>query len=88
MHEEYGDLDSDYVLVKLWGGQVGRAMSYPNVVDIVARTRARILAGPPPRACAGIRTQLAPMKADGQSTPVTHSPPTATEGIFAPGGSQ
>ena len=42
MHEEYGDLDSDYVFVNLWGGQVGRAMSYPNVVDIVARTRARV----------------------------------------------
>ena len=42
MHEEYGDLDSDYVFVNLWGGQVGRAMTYPNVVDIVARTRARV----------------------------------------------
>jgi integrase len=42
MHEEYADLDSDYVFVNLWGGQVGRAMTYPNVVDIVARTRARV----------------------------------------------
>jgi integrase/recombinase XerD len=42
MHEEYGDLDSDYVFVNLWGGQLGCAMSYPNVVEIVARTRARV----------------------------------------------
>jgi hypothetical protein len=28
MHEVYGDLDSDYVFVNLWGGQVGRATSY------------------------------------------------------------
>ena len=30
---EYGDLDSDYVFVNLWGGRVGRAMRYANVVD-------------------------------------------------------
>ena len=42
MHAEYGDLDSDYVFVNLWGGQVGAAMSYPNVVEIVARTRTRV----------------------------------------------
>jgi integrase/recombinase XerD len=29
------------VFVNLWGGQVGRAMTCPNVVDIVARTQAR-----------------------------------------------
>ena len=28
MHEEYGELDSDYVFVNLWGGRVGRPMSY------------------------------------------------------------
>jgi integrase/recombinase XerD len=42
MHGEYGDLDSDYVFVNLWGGQVGAAMSYANVVDIVERTRGRV----------------------------------------------
>lgn len=42
MHREYGGLDSDYVFVNLWGGQVGRAMTYANVVEIVARTRARV----------------------------------------------
>jgi integrase/recombinase XerD len=42
MHGEYGDLDSDYVFVNLWGGQVGAAMSYANVTEIVARTRARV----------------------------------------------
>jgi integrase/recombinase XerD len=42
MHLEYGELDSDYVFVNLWGGQVGRAMSYANVNEIVCRTRARL----------------------------------------------
>jgi len=42
MHLECGDLDSDYVFVNLWGGQIGRAMSYANVNEIVCRTRARV----------------------------------------------
>jgi len=42
MHREYGDLDSDYVFVNLWGGQIGRAMTYANVVEIVQRTRKRV----------------------------------------------
>lgn len=39
MHVEYGDLDSDYVFVNLWGGRVGHAMSYHGVHEIVLRTR-------------------------------------------------
>ena len=39
MHVEYGELDSDYVFVNLWGGRVGRPMSYANVNEIVCRTR-------------------------------------------------
>jgi integrase/recombinase XerD len=42
MHVEYGELDSDYVFVNLWGGRIGRAMTYANVNEIVARTRARV----------------------------------------------
>ena len=42
MHEEYGDLDCDYVFVNLWGGRVGRPMSYANVNEIVVRTRRRV----------------------------------------------
>jgi site-specific recombinase XerD len=42
MHEEYRDLDSDFVFVNLWGGQIGRAMSYANVDDIVERTRRKV----------------------------------------------
>ena len=42
MHEEYGALDSDYIFVNLWGGQVGRAMSYANVDELVRRTRRRV----------------------------------------------
>jgi integrase len=42
MHEEYGDLDSDYVFVNLWGGRIGRPMTYATVHDLVARTRRRV----------------------------------------------
>lgn len=42
LHEEYGDLDSDYVFVNLWGGRVGRPMAYATVHDLVARTRRRV----------------------------------------------
>jgi integrase/recombinase XerD len=39
MHVEYGSLDSDYVFVNLWGGRVGRPMTYATVNDVVLRTR-------------------------------------------------
>jgi integrase len=42
MHVEYGELDCDYVFVNLWGGRLGRPMTYANVVDIIARTRRRV----------------------------------------------
>ena len=35
LHEEYGDLDSDYVFVNLWGQPFGRPWSYPAVYDLV-----------------------------------------------------
>jgi integrase/recombinase XerD len=42
MHEEYRDVDCDFVFVNLWGGQVGRPLSYSNVDRIVARTQRRV----------------------------------------------
>jgi integrase/recombinase XerD len=42
MHEEYGDLDSDYIFVNLWGGKVGHAMTYQNVVDVVKTTQKKV----------------------------------------------
>lgn len=42
MHEEYGELDSDYVFVNLWGGRVGRPMTYDTVSELVLRTRGRV----------------------------------------------
>lgn len=39
LHEEYGDLDSDYVFVNLWGGAVGRPWTYAAVYDLVVRLR-------------------------------------------------
>ncbi len=41
MHEEYGELDCDYVFVNLWGGRIGRPMTYASVDEIVRRTRRR-----------------------------------------------
>ena len=34
MFGEYGDLDSDYLFVNLWGGRRGQAMSYDNVISL------------------------------------------------------
>lgn len=42
MHVEYGELDSDYVFVNLWGGRVGHAMSYQGVHEVVLRTRRQV----------------------------------------------
>jgi integrase/recombinase XerD len=39
MHGEYGDLDSDYVFVNLWGEPHGHPLSYPAVYDLVRRLR-------------------------------------------------
>lgn len=36
---EYGDLDSDYVFVNLWGGVIGRPLSYDTAHDLVERIR-------------------------------------------------
>jgi integrase len=41
MHSEYGQIDSDYVFVNLWSGQVGAPMTYSAVHDLVDRVRAR-----------------------------------------------
>jgi integrase/recombinase XerD len=38
---EYGDLDSDYVFVNLWGGPLGRPLVYNSVYDLVVRVRRR-----------------------------------------------
>jgi integrase/recombinase XerD len=42
MHEEYGDLDCHFVFVNLWGGQLGRPLTYSNVDRIVERTQRRV----------------------------------------------
>lgn len=41
MFEEYGDLDSDYVFVNLWGGRRGQAMTYATVDALFADLRRR-----------------------------------------------
>jgi site-specific recombinase XerD len=42
MHEEYRDLDCDFVFVNLWGGEVGRPLTYSSVERIVERTQRRV----------------------------------------------
>jgi integrase/recombinase XerD len=39
MHTEYGDLDSDYVFVNLWGGCLGAPLTYAAVHKMVDRIR-------------------------------------------------
>ncbi len=39
--EEYGELDSDYVFVNLWGGRIGSPLTYAAVYDLVRRLRAQ-----------------------------------------------
>jgi integrase len=41
MHAEYGDLDSDYVFVNLFGGRIGQPLGYPAVHQLVGRIAAR-----------------------------------------------
>ena len=41
LHLEYGDLDSDYVFVTLWGRPHGRPLTYAAVYDLVKRLRRR-----------------------------------------------
>jgi integrase len=41
MHAEYGDLDSDYVFVNLFGGRVGQPLAYQAVYQLIARIAAR-----------------------------------------------
>ena len=39
LHAEYGDLDSDYIFVNLWGQPYGRPLTYAAVHDLVRRIR-------------------------------------------------
>src|SRR6266702_2338567 len=41
MHVEYGELDSDYVFVNLFGGRIGQPLCYPAVHQLVALIAAR-----------------------------------------------
>lgn len=41
LHREYGDLDSDYVFVNLWGQPHGHPLTYTAVYDLVRRLRRR-----------------------------------------------
>jgi integrase/recombinase XerD len=51
LHEEYGDLDSDYVFVNLWGQPFGRPWTYAAVYDLVVRLRQATGVGFDPHWC-------------------------------------
>ena len=42
MAEEYGLIDSDYVFINLWAGEIGAPLRYGAVDALVRRTRARV----------------------------------------------
>ena len=42
LHGEYGELDSDYVFVNLWGPPHGHPWTYASVYDLVRRLRRRV----------------------------------------------
>lgn len=41
LHDEYGDLDSDYVFINLWAQPIGSAMRYSAVHELVGSLRQR-----------------------------------------------
>jgi integrase/recombinase XerD len=41
LHREYGELDSDYVFVNLWGQPSNHPLTYPTVYDLVKRIHRR-----------------------------------------------
>lgn len=45
MSEEYGLIDSDYVFINLWAGEIGAPLRYGAVDALVRRTRARVHVG-------------------------------------------
>jgi integrase len=59
MHEEYRGLDCDFVFVNLWGGRVGRPLSYSNV-DRTWSAPSRRSGFTSPRTCCGTRTRRWP----------------------------
>lgn len=42
MYEEYGDVESDYLFVNLWSGDIGHPLNYAAVDKIVKATRKRV----------------------------------------------
>lgn len=42
MHEEYGDVDSDYLFINLWGGRRGAPLTYSTVIAACGRSSRRL----------------------------------------------
>ena len=60
MHEEYGDLDCDFVFVNLWGGQIGRPLTYSRWSTGSSRARSGRSAFTSRRTGCGIPTRRWP----------------------------
>jgi len=85
MHEEYGDLDSDYLFVNLWGGRRGAPMHYDSVYDLARRTSATVGFEFTPHTLRHTHATLARrggMPLDALQRMLTHRSPMST-GIYA-----
>jgi integrase/recombinase XerD len=85
MGEEYGLLDSDYVFVNLWGGELGAPLRYQAVDDLVRRTRARVGFHFTPHMFRHTFVTLARrnrMPLDVISKAITHSSPETTARVY------
>jgi integrase len=85
LHEEYGDIGSDYVFVNIWAEPRGQAWSYPAVYDLVTRLRAKTGIGFDPhwfRHTAATRWLRDGVPVEVVSTLLGHSSVTVTSAIY------
>jgi integrase len=85
MHEEYGDLDCDYVFVNLWGGRRAAPMRYDSVYELAKRTSAKVGFEFTPHTLRHTHATLARrggMSLDALQRMLTHRSPMST-GIYA-----
>jgi len=85
LHEEYGDLDSDYVFVNIWAEPRGQAWSYQAAYDLVLRLRARTGLDFDPhwlRHCAATRWLRDGVSIEVVSKLLGHSSVTTTSAVY------
>lgn len=85
LHEEYGDLDCDYVFVNLFAAPRGQAMTYSAAYDLVVRLRARVGFDFDPhwlRHCMATRALRDGVPLEVVSKLLGHSSTTVTEQVY------